>query len=123
MTKNILIAEDNEINIKLMRDILESQGYNIDEAINGKEAIEKAVNPDKIYDLILMDIQMPEVNGIDAIKEIKKTQNIPIIVVSACAMPHEVELAKQAGCLDYITKPINIIEFISKIKNTLGCSR
>ena len=109
----ILIIEDNDLNLKLMKDILESQGYSVDTAQDGKEGIEKA-NLNE-YSLILLDIQMPVVSGYDFLALYKK--NTPIVVVSACAMDEEIKKTKELGCADYITKPIKINDFLSTVKN------
>ena len=108
----ILIIEDNELNLKLMKDILISQNYEIDTAADGEEGLEKAMEND--YDLILLDIQMPVVSGYDFLQIYKK--KTPIIVVSACAMDTEVDKAKELGCADYISKPIQIMEFLNTVK-------
>lgn len=109
----ILIIEDNDLNLKLMKDILESQGYNVDTAQDGQEGLEKA-NLNE-YSLILLDIQMPVVSGYDFLALYKK--NTPIVVVSACAMDEEIKKTKELGCADYITKPIKINDFLSTVKN------
>jgi two-component system cell cycle response regulator DivK len=110
---NILVIEDNELNLKLMKDILVSQGYNVETAEDGKAGLDKAENND--YDLILLDIQMPVFSGYDFLQTYKK--NTPVIVVSACAMETEINKAKELGCKDYISKPIKINEFLTTIKN------
>ena len=108
----ILIIEDNQLNLKLMKDVLSSQGYDIDTAQDGKEGLYKAQDND--YDLILLDIQMPVVSGYDFLQVYDK--NTPVIVVSACAMENEVNKAKELGCADYISKPIQIMEFLNTVK-------
>ena len=108
----ILIVEDNELNLKLMKDILESQGYETEIANDGKQGLLKACEKD--FDLILLDLQMPLVSGYDFMQVYKK--NTPIIIVSACAMENEINKAKEMGCVDYITKPIQIIDFLNTIK-------
>ena len=108
----ILIIEDNELNLKLMKDILISQNYEIDTAADGEEGLEKAMEND--YDLILLDIQMPVVSGYDFLQIYDK--KTPVIVVSACAMDTEVDKAKELGCADYISKPIQIMEFLNTVK-------
>ena len=115
MTK-ILIAEDNETNMKLMYDILVSQGYSVDKAFDGEDALQKVEAFD--YDLLILDIQMPKKSGYDVLKELNK--DIKVLVVSACAMEKDIELAKNIGCLDYMTKPIKIFNFLGKIKTLLG---
>lgn len=109
----ILVIEDNELNLKLMKDILVSQSYEVETASNGQEGLDKANQND--YDLILLDIQMPVVSGYDFLKLYKK--NAPVLVVSACAMENEIDKAKELGCADYISKPIQIVEFLNKVKN------
>lgn len=108
----ILIIEDNELNLKLMKDILESQGYGVETAQDGKEGLDKAY--DNNYDLILLDIQMPIVSGYDFLQVYDK--KTPVIVVSACAMENEVNKAKELGCVDYISKPIQIMDFLKTIE-------
>ncbi len=110
--RKILIIEDNELNLKLMKDILISQNYEIDTAADGEEGLEKAMEND--YDLILLDIQMPVVSGYDFLQIYNK--KTPIIVVSACAMDTEIDKAKELGCADYISKPIQIMEFLNTVK-------
>lgn len=112
----ILLIEDNELNLKLMKDILVSQSYEVETASNGKEGLDKANQND--YDLILLDIQMPVVSGYDFLKLFSKTT--PVIVVSACAMENEIDKAKELGCVDYISKPIQIMEFLNTVKKYLA---
>lgn len=117
--KTILIVEDNPTNLKLIRDILVFQKYNVLESTDGKAAIETVANNSQNLDLILMDLQLPEISGLEVIKKLKSdeaTQNIPIIVISAHAMEADIKKCFDAGCIDYITKPVNIQEFIRKIK-------
>jgi len=117
-SKTILIVEDNPINLKLLRDILNFQKFEVIETIDGKSAIETVENNYNKIDLILMDLQLPDMNGLEVIQKIKTTpesKNIPIIVVSAHAMESDIKKCYEAGCLDYITKPINVQEFINKI--------
>lgn len=111
----ILIIEDNELNLKLMKDILESQGYDVDSSCDGEDGLLKANKNE--YDLILLDIQMPVISGYDFLETYKKST--PIIVVSACAMDTEIEKAKALGCVDYIAKPIRIADFLNTIKQYL----
>ena len=113
--KKILVIEDNELNAKLMKDILTVQGYNIDTADDGQKGLEKAEAND--YDLILLDLQMPVLSGYDFMASYKK--QTPIIVVSACAMNTEIEKAKSMGCSDFVSKPIKITDFLETIKQYL----
>ena len=93
----ILVIEDNELNLKLMKDILCAQGYEVDFACDGQDGLDKAQKSE--YDLILLDIQMPVVSGYDFLKTYQK--QTPVIVVS---------------CVDYISKPIQIMEFLNTVK-------
>lgn len=111
----ILIVEDNELNLKLMKDILEVQSYTVDTALDGQQGLDKALHND--YALILLDIQMPVVSGYDFLRAFNK--KTPVIVVSACAMENEVNKAKELGCVDYIPKPIQLMEFLNTVKKYL----
>ena len=108
----ILVIEDNELNLKLMKDILCAQGYEVDFACDGQDGLDKAQNNE--YDLILLDIQMPVVSGYDFLKTYQK--QTPVIVVSACAMENEINQAKELGCVDYISKPIQVMGFLNTVK-------
>ncbi|MEW5819640.1 MAG: response regulator [Cyanobacteriota bacterium] len=114
----IFIVEDNLVNMKLIMDLLEFHNYSIIEAYNGKEAMEKIEVHKHEIDLVLMDLQLPEIDGLDLIKAFKNdssTKHIPIIVISAHVMEADMHKAMEAGCCNYITKPINVEEFVSKI--------
>jgi len=118
--KTVLIVEDNELNMKLFHDLLEVQGYNIVEARTGPEAL-KSANEHR-PDLILMDIQLPEVSGLEVTKKIKENpelDNIPVIAVTAFAMKGDEERIRQGGCEDYIAKPISVASFLEKVKRYL----
>jgi two-component system cell cycle response regulator DivK len=117
---SILIIEDNLKNMKLLRDILQVNGFNVLEAYNGKDGVKCAKN--KIPSLVLLDWQLPEMGGGEVIVELKRdpnTANIPVIVVSALAMPDSVDYIRQSGCDDYITKPINVPIFLDVVKKHL----
>ncbi len=117
---NILVVEDNHINLKLIQDILETQQYNVIEALDGKIALEIIDENIGTIDLILLDLQLPEIGGLEVIQRLQSknsTKKIPIIVVSAHAMESDIKKCKEAGCYDYITKPININGFINKINS------
>ena len=121
MSKKILILEDNDLNLKLFRDLLEAHGYDVTETKDGYEAIRLAgsMKPD----LILMDIQLPEISGLDVTRRIKaeeETRHIPIIAVTAFAMKDDEEKILQAGCEAYISKPISIGSFMEKIRSFIG---
>ncbi len=115
MQKEILIVEDNELNMKLMSDLMESLGHKVTKAADGECALNIIENND--FDLILLDIQLPKKSGYEVLKEMKK--NIPTIVVSACCMDDEITKAKNKGCIDFVTKPIIIKDFVTKIQSYL----
>lgn len=120
-TKKILIVEDNELNLKLFRDLLGAHGYDITETKEGLEAVDltRSVRPD----LILMDIQLPEISGLDITRKIKADPDladIPIVAVTAFAMKDDEEKILSAGCQAYISKPISIGPFLSTVKRFLG---
>lgn len=113
----ILIAEDEESNFLLLKTILKKH-CNILHAKTGKELLE--IYKDQHADLILMDIKMPEMNGIDALKEIRKFDSkIPVIMQSAYAFENDMEAARQAGSNGFVTKPINIKELKAVLSSFL----
>lgn len=113
----ILIAEDEESNFLLLKTILKRH-CNILHAKTGKEPLE--IYKEQHADLILMDIKMPEMNGIDALKEIRKFDTeIPVIMQSAYAFENDMESARQAGSNGFITKPINIKELKATLSSFL----
>lgn len=108
MAQTILVIEDNDRNRRLIRILLKSNGYKAIEAATGAEAMDYL--RDHVPDLILMDIQLPYTDGLALTKEIKsnaKTKNIPIIAVTAYAMKGDRERMLEAGCDEYISKPID----------------
>lgn len=120
LPKTVLIVEDNELNMKLFHDLLEAHGYNILEARTGPEALESA--KEHHPDLILMDIQLPEVSGLEVTQKIKENPDlaeIPVIAVTAFAMKGDEERIRQGGCEDYIAKPISVASFLEKVKRYL----
>ena len=118
----ILVAEDNEINQLVAKDILESLGLQIDIANNGAEAIQMCTL--NSYDLILMDLQMPLIDGFEAAKNIRTfNQTIPIIALSAAVMEHDKELSQQVGMNDHIAKPIDMNELTKMLSRYLQPSQ
>jgi CheY-like chemotaxis protein len=118
--KKILVVEDNENNRYMMKFLLEENGYQVIEAKDGVEGVKMAVIEKP--DLILMDIQLPLLDGYKATKQIKankKTCNIPIIAVTSYAMVGDREKILKAGCNGYIEKPINPEIFIEEVKQYL----
>jgi two-component system cell cycle response regulator DivK len=121
MPKTVLIVEDNELNMKLFHDLLEAHGYATIETRNGVEALELARA--HLPDLILMDIQLPEVSGLDVtkwIKEDERTRAIPVIAVTAFAMKGDEERIRQGGCEAYLSKPISVSKFLETVRHYLG---
>jgi two-component system cell cycle response regulator DivK len=121
MAKTVLIVEDNPLNMKLFNDLLEAHGYRTLQSTNGMEAMElaRAHRPD----VILMDIQLPEVSGLEVTKWIKDDDELrttPVIAVTAFAMKGDEERIRQAGCEAYISKPISVVKFIETVKSYLG---
>ncbi len=116
---SVLVAEDEEINFLFLKETLTQAGADVDWAKNGQEAIELAKESD--YDLVLMDMKMPVIDGYDATKIIKKyNPDIPIIAQTAYALPDEQQLGYEAGCDDYLSKPIDPIRLISLIQRMLN---
>ena len=121
MAKTVLVVEDNELNMKLFHDLLEASGYNIVQTRNGLEAIDLA--REHRPDLILMDIQLPEVSGLEVTKWIKEDdelKTIPVIAVTAFAMKGDEERIRQGGCEAYLSKPISVTTFLDTVKSYLG---
>jgi len=121
MPKTVLVVEDNELNMKLFHDLLEGIGYNTVETRHGLEAIDLARKHKP--DLILMDIQLPEVSGLEVTKWIKEDdelRSIPVIAVTAFAMKGDEERIRQGGCEAYMSKPISVSKFIETVKTYLG---
>jgi two-component system cell cycle response regulator DivK len=121
MRKTVMIVEDNELNMKLFHDLLESRGYAIIQTRNGMEALGLA--REHRPDLILMDIQLPEVSGLVVTKWLKEDddlQAIPVIAVTAFAMKGDEERILQGGCEGYISKPISVPHFLETIARYIG---
>lgn len=121
MTKTVMIVEDNELNMKLFNDLLEAKGYRTVKTKNGLEALDlaRAEKPD----LILMDIQLPEVSGLEVTRWLKdddQLHTIPVIAVTAFAMKGDEERIRQGGCEAYISKPISVVKFLETMQTYLG---
>ena len=120
MAKVILIAEDEPKNLTLLRDLLRVSGYETIEAINGKQAVELARSQKP--DLILMDIQMPEMDGLEATRIIKadaSTRHIPVLALTSYAMKGDEGKILQAGCDGYLAKPFDIQELLKQVAKYL----
>ena len=119
--KTVLVVEDNELNMKLFHDLLEAHGYNILQTRDGMDALRIA--REHKPDLILMDIQLPEVTGLEVTKWIKEDENlksIPVIAVTAFAMKGDEEKIRDGGCEAYIAKPISVTNFLETVQRFLN---
>ena len=115
--KTILIVEDNELNMKLENDLLRASGYDTFQSVDGKNAIELA--REHHPDLIIMDIQLPEISGIEHTKMLKadsSLKDIPVLAVTAFAMKGDKERILEAGCDGYIAKPISVLHFLETVE-------
>ena len=115
--KTILIVEDNELNKKLFRDLLEANGYTVFHTGDGLSVMDMARKHHP--DLILMDIQLPELSGIEVTKLLKKDQElktIPVVALTAFAMKGDEEKIRASGCEGYISKPISVPSFLATVK-------
>ena len=121
MSSTILVVEDQEDNRKILRDLFTSQGFTVLEATDGQAGVQLA--REHLPDLILMDIQLPGIDGYDATRLIKsddKTCNIPLIVVTSYALSGDSKKAYDAGCDGYIAKPYSPRELLAKAKEFLA---
>ena len=118
----ILIVEDNMDSYELVRFILERYGYEAFLAVNGRDGVDAAIKQKP--DLILMDLSLPEMDGWEATRLVKAnqaTKNIPIIALTAHALPGDRQRALDAGCDGYITKPIDLAELVRAVDQALEC--
>ncbi len=121
MAKTVLIVEDNELNMKLFHDLLDAHGYKTLQTRDGLKALEIA--REHMPDLILMDIQLPEVSGLEVTKWLKEDDtlaSIPVIAVTAFAMKGDEEKIREGGCEAYISKPISVATFLETVQHFLG---
>jgi two-component system, cell cycle response regulator DivK len=121
MAKTVLIVEDNELNMKLFRDLLEAHGYQTSGTSNGFEALDlvRKLRPD----LVLMDIQLPQVSGLEVTRWIKddpELRTIPVVAVTAFAMKGDEERIREGGCEAYLSKPISVGKFIETVRRFIG---
>lgn len=121
MAKTVLIVEDNELNMKLFHDLLSAHGYETLQTRDGVQALSMA--REHHPDLILMDIQLPEVSGLEVtrwIKEDESLKSIPVVAVTAFAMKGDEEKMREGGCEAYIAKPISVGKFIETVRRFLS---
>ena len=114
---NILVCDDEKDIVEALTIYLQSEGYNIFSAYNGKEAVEMVEKED--IQLVLMDIMMPEMDGIAAMNTIRKTSNVPVILLTAKSEDTDKVLGLSVGADDYVTKPFNPVELIARVKAQL----
>lgn len=117
----VLVVEDNETNMALVREILSIDGYKMLEAENGRVGIDMAI--ETVPDVVLMDINIPEVDGVTAMKEIKgneKTKSVPIIALTASAMKGDDTKMLDEGFDGYVAKPINLKDLLEEVKNAVN---
>jgi two-component system cell cycle response regulator DivK len=120
MAKRILIVEDQEDNRKILRDVLSSAGYDVIEAVNGEDGVKLAHS--ERPDLILMDIQLPSIDGFEATRQIKGStvlKSIPIIAVTSYALSGDQAKARAAGCDGYVSKPFSPRELLARVREYL----
>ena len=120
MSKNILIAEDSSVILNLTKKILEQENYNISAAKNGQEVLDKLANND--YDLILMDINMPVLDGMECSRQIRlladdNKANTPIFAITGNANNYSDEEFKEAGINEYLPKPLNFDQLVTMVNN------
>jgi len=117
--KVILVAEDDVVNYRFLEALLQDKAVQILHATNGLQAVELCKTISKI-DLVLMDVKMPEMDGIEATKQIRSfNKKVPIIAQTAFVLDEELDKCREAGCDDQITKPIDIKEFLEKVDKYL----
>ncbi|OGW40339.1 MAG: two-component system response regulator [Nitrospirae bacterium RBG_13_39_12] len=118
--KKLLVVDDNQDSRELVIKVMKNRGYHLIEAVDGEDALEKALA--EIPDLILLDISIPKINGYEVTRRLKSQatfKNVPIIALTAHAMKGDREKAIEAGCDGYISKPINVHELPDQIKSFL----
>ena len=121
--KRVLLVEDDALSLKLMKDVLQAGGFDTNEVMNGAEAL--ALASELAPDLIVMDIGLPGLDGVSAtrsLKESPETKKIPVLAVTAYAMPGDEERMRSAGCDAYLTKPLRFAEFVSLVQGLLATS-
>ena len=119
-TGRILVVEDNDKNVKLTRDVLEFAGYTVEVATTGEEAVAQALA--SVPDLILMDLQLPGMDGHEALARLRAdpdTQRVPVVALTASAMPMDRERALSAGFDGFLEKPISVREFPDQVRRHL----
>lgn len=124
MSERVLVVEDNDKNLKLFRDLLEFAGFTVDVAITGEEAVQQA--QDSVPDLILMDLQLPGIDGHEALARLRAnpdTRAVPVVALTASAMPMDRDRALSAGFDGFLEKPIKVREFPDQVRQHLRDGR
>jgi two-component system cell cycle response regulator DivK len=119
--EHVLVVEDNERNMKLFRDVLQATGYRTLEATCGEEALVLAA--EHLPDLVLMDIQLPDIDGVEALRRLRtdeRTAGLPVLALTAQAMQGDRERFLEAGFDGYVSKPVNVVELIEIVKKHCG---
>jgi two-component system cell cycle response regulator DivK len=113
----VIVAEDNERNMKLFRDVLQASGYRTLEATTGERAVELVIEHGP--DLVLMDIQLPDIDGVEALDRLRadeRTASVPVLALTAQAMEGDRERFLAAGFDGYLSKPVNIVDLVATVK-------
>lgn len=122
--QKILIVEDNELNLKLFCDLLKAHGFAVEPVRDGREALERA--RDFAPDLVIMDIQMPHVSGLELIEQMKAEdalKAVPVLAVTAYAARGDEERIRDAGAEGYVSKPISVMKFVEAVRGLLAAKR
>jgi two-component system, cell cycle response regulator DivK len=122
--EQILVVEDNVKNMKLLRDVLRAKGYRTLEATTGAEVVELAA--EHVPDLVLMDIQLPDIDGLEALSRLRaddRTASVPVLAVTAQAMQGDRERFLAAGFDDYLSKPVDIVELVETVSRHCDARR
>lgn len=121
MSKTVLIVEDNDLNIKLFNDLLQAHGYDTVQTMDGRDVLKLA--REHCPNLILMDIQLPKISGLEVTKKLKaddELKNIPVVAVTAFAMKGDEEKIREGGCDGYIAKPISVSSFLDVVSKFMS---
>jgi len=124
VSERVLVVEDNDKNLKLFRDLLEYAGFTVAVAITGEDAVKQA--QDSVPDLILMDLQLPGIDGHEALAQLRAnpdTRSVPVVALTASAMPMDRDKALSAGFDGFLEKPIKVREFPDQVRQHLRNGR
>ncbi len=119
--RRILVVEDNPMNMELVTFLLQSNGMEVTQAVDGTEALERIRNG--LFDLVLLDIQLPGIDGLEVLKKMRENpalQKMPVVALTAHAMQGDEQKFIDAGCIGYISKPIDVFQFIGEVNSFLN---